>query len=546
MARKKAQRKQETDLVPHRTQNFSELLERAKTGSSAQAVKAYLDAGGYYNALVQTRGPGGLIQAPLLHSMAVTNAHPHKELAESVRLLVAAGADINAAFTDRFGFEKTALVWATSKRCCSKLLQVFLECGADPCLLMRSAQFSATALHVAATVGLPASCEVLLAHTDALLEVRDSEGQTALTHAAANGHLDTVKLLLRYGADIDTVDKKGRTPLFAAGLHQRVNVVAPLVEAGADVNAVDSDGNGVLMASVKHNNTALVQLLLSSGADISMQNRAGRNAMFTAAGAGHKHMLELLVQHGLSVTVADNSGNTLLMTAATCEHTAAAEWLIQQGVAIDAARHDGGTALHSACSDGSGDNTAMIELLLANGADVNKSTIHNETALAIAAKSGKLQCAKALIAAGADVNVVSVYGATSLHVAVTHGRSAVAQLLLEHGGAAVINSYVPVQCVLGAECCDGVTALMLCSTAETIKLLLAAGADVHATTNSGDTCVHKAAAHGSAAPVVCLLIKAGVDIHAVNNKGKTAAQVAHDVGNTLIEQLLNRAAQQGH
>jgi Ankyrin repeats (3 copies) len=100
--------------------------------------------------------------------MAVTNAHPHRELAESVRLLVEAGADINATVTDRLGFEKTALVWATSKSCCSKLLEVFLECGADPCVLMRSAQFSATALHVAATVGLSASCELLLARADVL------------------------------------------------------------------------------------------------------------------------------------------------------------------------------------------------------------------------------------------------------------------------------------------------------------------------------------------------------------------------------------------
>jgi ankyrin repeat protein len=44
--------------------------------------------------------------------------------------------------------------------------------------------------------------------------------------------------------------------------------------------------------------------------------------------------------------------------------------------------------------------------------------------------------------------------------------------------------------------------------------------------------------------MLCLLIKAGADLHAVNNEGKTAAQLAHDKGHTLIEQLLNRAAQQ--
>jgi ankyrin repeat protein len=89
---------------------------------------------------------------------------------------------------------------------------------------------------------------------------------------------------------------------------------------------------------------------------------------------------------------------------------------------------------------------------------------------------------------------------------------------------------------------------MMCTTANTVKVLLAAGADVHVATDAGDTCLHKAAAHGYAAPVVCLLIKGGADLHAVNSPGKTAAQVAHDNGFTLIAQLLNRAAaqQQGH
>jgi ankyrin repeat protein len=76
-----------------------------------------------------------------------------------------------------------------------------------------------------------------------------------------------------------------------------------------------------------------------------------------------------------------------------------------------------------------------------------------------------------------------------------------------------------------------------------VKLLLAAGTDVHATTDLGSTCLHVAAAFKRPPPVLCLLFKAGVDISAVNIEGKTAAQVAHDQGNTLAAALLNRAAQ---
>jgi hypothetical protein len=77
MARKKAQRKQKTTLVPHRTPNLSALLGRAKSGDSRQAVKAYLDAGGSPMALVREHGSRPPLQLPLLHYMAFMNAHPH-------------------------------------------------------------------------------------------------------------------------------------------------------------------------------------------------------------------------------------------------------------------------------------------------------------------------------------------------------------------------------------------------------------------------------------------------------------------------------------
>jgi ankyrin repeat protein len=90
------------------------------------------------------------------------------------------------------------------------------------------------------------------------------------------------------------------------------------------------------------------------------------------------------------------------------------------------------------------------------------------------------------------------------------------------------------------------TALMLCAEANTVKVLLDAGADVHVVNGAGNTSLHLAAKHKLPVPVVCLLIKAGAKLNAVNGYGKTAAQVAHDTGNTLVEQLLIRAAQQGH
>jgi Ankyrin repeat len=132
MARKKAQKKQQQEktLVPHRTSNLSALLEEAETGNSAQAVKAFLDAGGSPGALVYIGTKEDKQQLPLLYFMTHFNAHPRKELAESVRLLLEAGVDINSLYMCPNGIDYTALMAATDE-CCT-VVQILLQHGADP------------------------------------------------------------------------------------------------------------------------------------------------------------------------------------------------------------------------------------------------------------------------------------------------------------------------------------------------------------------------------------------------------------------------------
>jgi ankyrin repeat protein len=193
MARKKAQKKKEqiTTLVPHRTPNLRGLLQSAKHGASAAAVSDYLAAGGTPVVSFQ----GFEQQISLLHYMAVHNPRPHSELAESVRLLVAAGADINTMVA--FGPDgSTALMCASTRTCCTAPLQAFLDNGADA--LVRSANCGTTALHQAAAVGRTDSCGVLLAKENSLVHMKDDFGFTAMIFAVRSGTVATVKVLLQH------------------------------------------------------------------------------------------------------------------------------------------------------------------------------------------------------------------------------------------------------------------------------------------------------------------------------------------------------------
>lgn len=64
------------------------------------------------------------------------------------------------------------------------------------------------------------------------MEIQD--GFTALLLATAGGHLDTMKLLVSKGADVNKCDRMGKSPLYWAGNNGRTEAVKILLDAGAD------------------------------------------------------------------------------------------------------------------------------------------------------------------------------------------------------------------------------------------------------------------------------------------------------------------------
>jgi ankyrin repeat protein len=536
MARNKAAKKQEMRLVPHRSPNLSMLFERAQRSDSAQTVRAYLDAGGSPTALVDLQIGDQLLQLPLLLAIVFLNKHPHTHLAECLEHLIAAGADIDQVTILSGNREYTALMFAAERNCCVHLLHVLLQHGADP---NHSSASGVTALHRAAAPGFSDMCEALLA-AGSELDKQDIIGRTALARAAHYGHLELLRALHAHGADINKVDSEGRSPLLMAAIGGSVAVIEYLLSYGADLNARTDSGAIPLNAALEANSFAAAKLLLEHGADVASADRY-TSALSTAACNGSVEMLELLAGSGLQDRFSDTdaAGNTLLLIAANYGRVSAAEWLIQKGLAVDACNSDGETALISATQQ---QYATVVEMLLANGCDVDKCDALERTALDHASMSGDMQCVKLLVEAGADVTQADSAGMSCLHRAVYSKHTDVVRLLIEHGAAAVIHRRSASVC--GCCCARDACALMWSCDSAVTKLLLAAGADVHAANSKGSTCLHVAAAHGYPASVLCLLIKTGADLHAVNNEGKTAATVAHDSGNELIAALLNRAARE--
>jgi ankyrin repeat protein len=234
-------------------------------------------------------------------------------------------------------------------------------------------------------------------------------------------------------------------------------------------------------------------------------------------------MLQQLLQYGFDITARTHSGQTLLMQPCTQAYAASAErvteFLIQQGLSVRAVDNYQMTALHhNAAQSGT---ARTLQLLLAHGADVNARGLRNSTALHCAVMADDAQNAAVLLAAGAALQLRDSSDAAALHLAMLTGKPAVTRVLVQHSTAEQLDSMLSTLCV----CCGPISTLMMCSNTAILKLLLTAGADVHAVTSSGATCLHIAARHSYTVPVLCMLIKAGADLHAVNNAGKKAAQV---------------------
>ena len=71
------------------------------------------------------------------------------------------------------------------------------------------------------------------------------EGTNALMMSCLRG-IDTVKILLQYGSDMNSQDMLGRTPLFYAMSNNKINVVKYLLELGADETITDENINTFL------------------------------------------------------------------------------------------------------------------------------------------------------------------------------------------------------------------------------------------------------------------------------------------------------------
>ncbi|XP_061848154.1 M-phase phosphoprotein 8 isoform X1 [Colius striatus] len=129
------------------------------------------------------------------------------------------------------------------------------------------------------------------------LDQEDSNGMTLVMLAAAGGHDDLLRVLIRKGAKVNGRQKNGTTALIHAAEKNFLTTVAILLEAGAYVNMQQSSGETALMKACKRGNSDIVRLMIESGADCNIMSKHQNSALHFAKQCNNVLVYEQLKSH---------------------------------------------------------------------------------------------------------------------------------------------------------------------------------------------------------------------------------------------------------
>jgi ankyrin repeat protein len=227
-----------------------------------------------------------------------------------VELLIKSGANVNAA--NDLGVTP---LWLAAQNGSEPMVRRLLAAGANPNAALLAGE---TPIMVAARAGKVAVVELLCAK-GANVNARGARKQTALMWAVSQKHPDVVKVLLAHGADVSLRSEKwsqmyavpphGYMPynreipsgeetalLFAARVGD-VESARLLVAAGSNVNDADAWGVSAVTLAAHSGYGALVDFLLEKGADPNAA-KAGFAPLHEAIMRRDEMMVSALLSHG--------------------------------------------------------------------------------------------------------------------------------------------------------------------------------------------------------------------------------------------------------
>ena len=136
---------------------------------------------------------------------------------------------------------------------------------------------------------------------------------TPLWCAAVAGKLKVVEMLVRFGADVNSVSDTGSTPVRSACFMTHLDIVKLLVGNKADIQRPNYNGGTCLINSVQ--SVELCEFLLQNGANVNAQDIQKKTALHYAIQEHRFETTKLLIKYGANPFLESKYKDDALQTA---------------------------------------------------------------------------------------------------------------------------------------------------------------------------------------------------------------------------------------
>jgi ankyrin repeat protein len=307
--------------------------------------------------------------------------------------------------------------------------------------------------------------------------------------------------------------------------------VESLLEAGASANALSASGDPVLMAAIVQGNAEIAKLLVEHGADVNGIDKDGNAILGKASYIGELEIARQMLDAGADANALMKTGSgpstginaPVLLEAVMGNNSEIVELLIAHGADVNQAEmYQDRTPLHGAAWF---NNAEIVQILLDNGADPNapSSFEEGETPLFFAVRNGSTEAAQALLDGGAEINFQTERGWSPLIALVNDKarqdmRSEMITFILGEGADPNLGDAIG-NAALHHAARQGL--------AEAISILIENGATVDLQNNVGNTALHQAAKWNQIQAIE-ILLEHGASLDVKNDKDQTVLDVAID------------------
>jgi ankyrin repeat protein len=401
----------------------------------------------------------------------------HWDDADAVNILIAAGAGAKAA--NRYGATPLSEAAALGN---ANIMEALLKAGADP--NTRDTSDGETVLMVTARSGNADAVRALLDHKADVNATETYRGQTALMWATAERHPEVVRLLLQHGADWKTMSSYRETRLpklsaassvtpFARGgftaflftaREGDIETAKVMLDAGIDINQTDVDGTSGLVVSIMNKQYTFAKFLLDRGANPNVTDVKGRAALYAAVDMRNEDWSALPSRKLEDPYPSLDLIQAIIARGAKVNAPLTKNLPGRSGMdGGDTTLDEGTTPFMRAARSG---DAATMRLLLKAGADPRLTTKEGNNALMFAAgvgyrdkntrgsESEALEALKVCVDQSMDLNQKNARGETALHGAASRGADTIVQYLVAHGAKMDAKSgrgFTPLDIALGKD-----------------------------------------------------------------------------------------------